>query len=581
MPSTAHAGALAAVVLAVYAVIELAWPDSSVVATLTTLTFPALGLIYVPLCAVAAARARGRLQAAWWAMTIALASWAVGELIYAYYELVDGEIPFPSWADVAYLLYVPFVVLALVLFPSARNWRDQGRMVLDGVIVAGSFFVISWLGVLRDVWRTTRVSTLDFAVSLAYPVGDVLIVTLGFLVLVRAPSRLRLTFGLLVAGLACAALADSLWVYGTHSGSDPSGAVPDILYLANALLIIVALVAAYHAGSRGGSFATSQSRLALWLPMVPLMGAVVFVAIMPHGEVLEAPIIVTGAVLVGATLLRQFLESSELVRRQNEVRDLADRLTGELDSASQYVASILPGPLAGPVHVTSRYLPARAVGGDSFGYEWIDEDHLSVYLVDVSGHGVKPALLSVSVHNLLRSGGLGAEVLQAPDRVLSELNARFGMDDHDGHYSTMWFGVYQRSTRVLRYASAGHPPPLVLTTDGGAIHCTALAGADRPLGMFGDSAFSVHSYVVPEGAQILLYSDGILGDPPRMAEFVALCEALAAGPSFWLDDLIDEAPASDDDCSLVLLRFPGVEGAPVPAGAGAGAGSEASVGLLS
>jgi len=156
------------------------------------------------------------------------------------------------------------------------------------------------------------------------------------------------------------------------------------------------------------------------------------------------------------------------------------------------------------------------------------------------------------VHNHLRSGGLSAEVLLAPERVLTELNSQFSMDKQDNHYFTMWFGVYQLSSGVLRYANAGHPPPLVLMGDGISF---PLSGASLPVGMFPDSAFTAEDFAVPPGTRILLYSDGLLGYRVQTATFVALCEELAAGPSFWLDDLIDEAPVSDDDCSLVLLSF--------------------------
>lgn len=90
------------------------------------------------------------------------------------------------------------------------------------------------------------------------------------------------------------------------------------------------------------------------------------------------------------------------------------RLKAELRSAAAYVSSILPGELDGPVGVSSRYLPSQELAGDSFDYRWLDDDHLIAYLIDVSGHGIGPALLSVSVHNLLRSGSLPLATLLAP-----------------------------------------------------------------------------------------------------------------------------------------------------------------------
>ena len=142
------------VVFAVYTAFELTSPDDGVAGVLDVLIFPALGLIYVPLAALVAKRAQGRFRAAWWAVTIALVSWAVGEFIWAYSELALTEAPFPSWADAAYLFYVPAMAVALALFPSGLGWLDKGRMVLDGLIVTGSFFVISWLAVMRAIWRS-------------------------------------------------------------------------------------------------------------------------------------------------------------------------------------------------------------------------------------------------------------------------------------------------------------------------------------------------------------------------------------------------------------------------------------------
>jgi hypothetical protein len=575
VPTTIQAAAVAGVVLVAYAVIELTWPNDGAVKRLTVLIFPLMSLIYVPLAALAAAKAQGRLRTAWCAVTVGLASWALGEVSYAYYTLAVGRVPFPSLADAAYLFFVPCVAVALLLFSSVRRWRNPGRMVLDGLIVTGSFFLISWLGVMRAVWHSDAVDRLHFVVSLAYPLGDVLVVTLCFVVLLKAPPGLRTALALLVAGLVCAAVADSLWVFQSKADGEPAGPVPDVLYVANALLIIVALVAAYHADCDSVPAAASPGLLALWLPIVPLMAAAVLVATSQPSVVREPPVVIIGVMLIVATVMRQFAESVELVRRERQNRQLADVLSEELDSASHYVASILPGPLLGPVQVSSRYLPARAVGGDSFGYQWIDDDHLIVYLVDVSGHGVRPALLSVSMHNLLRSGGLAAETLLEPARVMAELNSGFSMEDHDGHYFTMWYGVYQLSTGMLRYVNAGHPPPLVLTGEGDTVGCVPLIGGSMPGGMFSGSEFSAESYLVPAGARLLLYSDGVLGDPPRMAEFIGLCTHLATGPSFWLDDLIDEVPGSEDDSSLVLLTFPA---APVAA-AGVAPASAASTAL--
>jgi PAS domain S-box-containing protein len=264
----------------------------------------------------------------------------------------------------------------------------------------------------------------------------------------------------------------------------------------------------------------------------------------------------------------------KLARSDAHNRELADRLqqqsyrlAAELHSAAGYIASILPRGMDGPVAVESRYLPSRELGGDSFDYTWLDDDHLLVYLIDVSGHGIEPALLSVSVHNLLRSRSLGALTLRDPEATLSELNELFQMDDQGAHYFTIWYGIYQPSSRTLRYITAGASPALAFTPGAeGGIEVTELATAATPVGLFRDVEFIASDFVVPPGCRILLVSDGAHELPLdhdrhlTFAGFTDLTSRLAASSSWSLDRLIKElkalTPDSDfeDDCSLIQLR---------------------------
>lgn len=263
----------------------------------------------------------------------------------------------------------------------------------------------------------------------------------------------------------------------------------------------------------------------------------------------------------------------QIALRDNQNRSLTERLrkqterlTADLDSAARYVSSILPGELNGPVWVTSRYMPSQHLSGDSYDYRWIDDDHLIAYLVDVSGHGVEPALLSVSVHNVLRSGTLEHQTLLEPGEVLTELNRLFQMDRHHGNYFTIWYGVYQKSTRTLRFSSAGHPPALALAP--GTASPTELATDAIPVGILQETEYDDRSYEVPPGAEILLFSDGAFelaltdGERWSLAQFVDLYAQTAASPGWTLDDLtaaLQDLSASgifEDDCTMVRLHIP-------------------------
>ncbi len=245
------------------------------------------------------------------------------------------------------------------------------------------------------------------------------------------------------------------------------------------------------------------------------------------------------------------------------LEEQGERLTTELRSAVAYVSSILPGDLDGQVRVSSRYLPSQELAGDSFDYRWIDEDHLIVYLIDVSGHGIGAALLSVSVHNLLRSHSLSLRTLLSPDKVLSDLNRRFQMEQQDGKYLTMWFGVYELSTRTLRYASAGAPPAFAFAAETPGV-AVELSTGGRPLGMFSDSTYSSRRFAVPPGCRMLLFSDGVYEfdlDRDGQLSLAGFKDMVARLPEPSLDHLLDAlrdmTPSGvfDDDCSLVQVHF--------------------------
>jgi sigma-B regulation protein RsbU (phosphoserine phosphatase) len=169
---------------------------------------------------------------------------------------------------------------------------------------------------------------------------------------------------------------------------------------------------------------------------------------------------------------------------------------------------------------------------------------------------------------MIRSGSLGVEALLAPEDLLTELNSLFQMEQQGDHYFTMWCGVYEASTRTLRYANAGSPPPFAVSSaDGGTVSVEELSMASTPIGMFDDSEFTAHTYPVPPGCQILVYSDGAseitLADDHQLTptEFKKLIARVAGSPSWSLDGLIDElhalssSAAFEDDFSLIRMDF--------------------------
>jgi serine phosphatase RsbU (regulator of sigma subunit) len=272
-----------------------------------------------------------------------------------------------------------------------------------------------------------------------------------------------------------------------------------------------------------------------------------------------------GTLIVGTAALHF---AQRIVDLSARVQKQAEQLTKELETAAAYMVSIMPYDLAGVVDVSSRYLPSRELGGDCFDYHWVDDDHLVVYLIDVSGHGIEPALLAVSAHNMLRSGSIPFETALEPEAVLAELNGMFQMEQQNNHYFTMWYGVYEASTRILRYASAGSPPALAFTAPVEKVVTVAeLSTLAAPVGLFEETEFISRWFAVPPGCRILVYSDGAseleLADGHHLTPdaFKDLTTELARSQEWSIDELIAQLRATAttgtfaDDCSTILMVF--------------------------
>jgi len=187
------------------------------------------------------------------------------------------------------------------------------------------------------------------------------------------------------------------------------------------------------------------------------------------------------------------------------LRESEAHMKSEINRAASYVRSLLDPPMEGAVQVDWRFVPCESLGGDVFGYHWIDEDHLAMYVLDVSGHGVGPALMGVSAMNLIRSGSLEKEQVLDPTRVLQALNTAFQMTRHDGMYFTIWYGVYDRRTRELRWSGGGHPPSFLMR--GGSL--VRLASTTFMACIMDPYDAPTDSVIIEPGDRLYLFSDGV------------------------------------------------------------------------
>jgi sigma-B regulation protein RsbU (phosphoserine phosphatase) len=240
-------------------------------------------------------------------------------------------------------------------------------------------------------------------------------------------------------------------------------------------------------------------------------------------------------------------------------------LASELARAADYVVSLLPKPVdTRPVLTQWRYVPSAQLGGDSFGHHWIDDAHFAIYLLDVCGHGVGSALLSVSALDTLRSQALPSLDFRDPSAVLTGMNEAFQMQKHNNLFFTLWYGVYDQSSRQLTFASGGHPPPIFFSPAG---EVTRLSAANVIIGAFPRMKYNSESVSVPPGSKMYVFSDGVYEVDAPGGEMLSLddLETFLKSPPpgegsemdrlyAWLQE-VHGAPVLDDDFSLLRVTF--------------------------
>jgi len=214
--------------------------------------------------------------------------------------------------------------------------------------------------------------------------------------------------------------------------------------------------------------------------------------------------------LYEATIEHGEAVEDQLAEKNILLQQTQARLEDELNDAARYVISILPQPRDVAPQTEWLLVPSTELGGDSFGYHEIDEDHFAVYLLDVCGHGVGAALLSVTVINVLRASALPHADFRDPSAVLAALNDAFPMEKQNDMFFTIWYGVYRRSTGELSFASGGHPPAIHLRDRAdGTTESTLLSSAGgMAIGAIAGIEYDCETVAIEPGDRLLVLSDG-------------------------------------------------------------------------
>jgi sigma-B regulation protein RsbU (phosphoserine phosphatase) len=198
-----------------------------------------------------------------------------------------------------------------------------------------------------------------------------------------------------------------------------------------------------------------------------------------------------------------------------------ERMMQDLDAAADIQKAFLPNDLPNcpGARFSWTFLPCDELAGDTLNIVPLDDHNIALFVLDVSGHGVPAALLSVSLSRML-SGNDPSSVLKersvdsaeyrivSPKDVVRRLGERF-VDDDTEQYFTIIYGVLNTQTRELRVVGAGHPGP-VLVRSGQAAEFIDITGV--PIGLLGDEVVDDYDEVSLQlglGDRIYFYSDGV------------------------------------------------------------------------
>ena len=245
------------------------------------------------------------------------------------------------------------------------------------------------------------------------------------------------------------------------------------------------------------------------------------------------------------------IQSDVTKRRQAEerlraaTRELAGAnatMQRELAEAAQIQRAWLPRamPRVPGYRFAWSFTPCTELGGDSLHVIRLDPDHVGLYVLDVSGHGVGAALLSASIQRWLsavpehsclftrRPDDPSRYAIASPADVATDLNRRYHAEPESGKFFTLLYGVLDVRDGRFRYVTAGHPPPLRVTATG-AQNCPSARGL--PVGVLADFAYEEAQTRLEAGDRLLLYTDGAVEATSATGDFYGaerLQERLAA-----------------------------------------------------
>lgn len=268
----------------------------------------------------------------------------------------------------------------------------------------------------------------------------------------------------------------------------------------------------------------------------------------------------------------------ELENHNRLLANANSKMKRDLNAAARIQQAFLPSRLQDlpGVQFAWRYSPCSELAGDMLNVMRLNEDHIGVYLLDVSGHGVQAALMAVTACRYLsnhkdassvlweRHDGDSEYRLRGPAAAAEQLNSRLVAQSLTEQYFTLTYGILNHRTGEFRYAVAGHPPSVRISATG---RSEFLRGGGLPIGITA-TTYDEYSIQLDIGDRLVFYSDGVTESMNASKELFGnsrLLKSLRDSTGHSLDATLShllnqiqtwsgQVPFNDD-LSLVVLQY--------------------------
>ena len=258
-----------------------------------------------------------------------------------------------------------------------------------------------------------------------------------------------------------------------------------------------------------------------------------------------------------AILKKQEMQKEELLELNKQNQNYKIETKKELELAKIIQETSLTKPINNEkVEMEVFYNASSELSGDIYGIYQIDQHHYGIILLDVMGHGISSALITMTLHSLFQrliSAGVAVDIVMK--ELDHHLHTLFQNNEEARHYSTAILLSIDTDRQIIEYINAGHPPALWQDTDGKQ---SELSSTAPPLGMFEGIEFKTNTFTFRKGGRLLLYTDGV--DPLASNHLAPLLKETISLPLLELKDKVLQSLNHEknvyqksDDESFILI----------------------------